>query len=147
MGFMIMVFMGVPCRRSCAAGRESLTDAQLQLDTLRVKIQSCLTFASLAQLKYEILDLDAERFLADGYQEFRDLRRLSARCVDLLPEVRQQVQAEIAQADERLHEVERFGNDMSVLVGRIRQTTAPSGVPMSHRSTLEQRPGRLLSPH
>ena len=142
-----MVFMGEPCRRSDGAARQPLTGAQLQLDTLRMKIQSCLTFASLAQVKFEILDSDADRCLADGYQELLDLRRLFAQSIDLPPEMRQQVQAEIAQVDERLHEIERFGNDMSISVGRMGQTTVPYAVPMSHRSALEQRPGRLLSPH
>src|SRR5262245_5900905 len=91
----------------CVAGKSLGGESQLRLDIVWVKIQSCLTFASLAQLKYELLDMDAQRFLTDGYQEFLDLHRLFASCVDLPPKVKQQVQAEIAYADERLHEIER----------------------------------------
>lgn len=114
--------MGVPSlsgRSGKDCGPETV---QLRLDTLRVKIQSCLTFASLAQLKYELSDSDAERFPLDGYDEFLDVVVLFSRSVDLPPWAQKEVQAEIAQADERLREVEQFSGNLSGHLRGLEQT-------------------------
>jgi len=70
-----------------------------------MEIESCFTFASIAQVNYEIgKDGDAERFLADGEREYFSLLRLFSETSDLPLETKGQLKAEIIGVRERLNE-------------------------------------------
>ena len=77
---------------------------RLHTDSLWLKIESCLTFAGIAEVKYELGRADAERFLADAEREYGSLLRALAE-LDLTDESRRQFQLEIAGVRDRLNEV------------------------------------------
>ena len=89
---------------------------RLRLNALRLGIESCFTFASVAQIKHEIgKDEDAQRFLFFKYGEreyFYLLQRFS-RNPDLPLEAKLELQAEIIEVHERLKEVKQLSRHCS----------------------------------
>jgi hypothetical protein len=71
-----------------------------------LKIESCLTFASVAEAKYELHRPDAERFLAGGEREYVSLIQIFGD-TDLSGESKRTLQREIAGVRNRLNEVRR----------------------------------------
>jgi len=77
---------------------------RLRTDYVCLKIESCLTFASVAEVRYELRMDEAERFLADGEQEYLSLLRLFSE-TDLPNESKRTLASEIASVRDRLNEI------------------------------------------
>ncbi|HXS95950.1 MAG TPA: hypothetical protein VN736_15195 [Candidatus Limnocylindrales bacterium] len=80
---------------------------RLRTDYVWLKIESCLTFASVAEARYELRMPDAERFLADGELEYLSLVRLFSEA-DLSSESQRTLQSEIEGVRQRLNEVKHL---------------------------------------
>ena len=90
--------------------RSHLVDSdlrRLRTDYVWLKIESCLTFASVAEARYELRMPDAERFLADGELEYLTLVRLFSE-TDLPIESKSTLQSEIDGVRHRLNEVKHI---------------------------------------
>jgi len=82
---------------------------RIRLNSLRLGIESCFTFASIAQINYELgRDDDAQRFLADGEREYFSLLRLFSQSPELLSEAKEELQSEIMEVRERLKEIKQL---------------------------------------
>lgn len=82
---------------------------RLRLDTLWLQVESCYTFISVAQIKCELgRERDAQRFLADGERAYSSLLLLFSESHALSPEMKQQLQSEIAELCQRLNEVNQL---------------------------------------
>jgi len=77
---------------------------RLHTDFVWLKIESCLTFASVAEARYELRMADAERFLSDGELEYLSLVRLFSEA-DLPNESKRSLQSEIGGVRDSLNEV------------------------------------------
>jgi hypothetical protein len=79
---------------------------RLHIDFVWLKIETCLTFASVAEARYELRMADAERFIADGELEYLSLVRLFSQ-TDLSNESKRSLQSEIDGVRDRLNDVKR----------------------------------------
>ena len=77
---------------------------RLRTDYLWLKIESCLIFACVAELKYELRMADAERFLANGELEYSSLLRLFSE-TDLPSESKRSFQSQITGVRDRLNAI------------------------------------------
>jgi hypothetical protein len=82
---------------------------RLRLNALRRGIESCFTFASIAQINYELgKDDDAERFLAYEEREYCSLLCRLSQSRDLPSGAKRELQSEIIEVRERLNEVKQL---------------------------------------
>lgn len=95
-------------------GVQRSVTGRFRLHTLRIGIECCFTFASIAQIKFELGNIhDAGRFLTDGEREYSSVLRLIAETQDLSSEVLLELESETIAVRERLDEVKELSRILS----------------------------------
>ncbi len=79
---------------------------QVRLNTLRVKLESCRTFVTVAEIKHELGDeSNAQRFLTQGQREYISLLRLFSESV---LSGNKELRSDIMRTGEELNRVRRL---------------------------------------